>query len=311
MWDKLRRLLWQLLATAKAAVLPAAAVYALLLLILALLHGGPEFLRSGNTALKHFILLLIVYVICAAVRAFTERDQLRRSFSRPDAALIGQAFSGFSRRDRLFSSGMQLCAKGDYAGALEQFLALGDFEMSTEETGVCAFYTGRCYQLLNEPQNAAYFFQRARENRFSKAHALLFEARSCEKTGDFDRALTLFIELLELPAPEDFDFLNTDIGFLFIRQDRPRDAAEWFRKSIEAGQCYAYALSGMAMAALLSGRYKQAMQFRVQALLNQLENPEQFKIMFDTTRDALMEQHPDWDWSAPAEPPRTDAEEAS
>lgn len=303
MWDQFRRLLRQLCSAASFALLPAAGAEALWLALCAAHGGRPLLLPGKNPALTYLIGFLVIYLIALVLTAALRRHRIMRAFSRLDAALVGNAFGGFSKRDRLFSRAMQRCADNDYQTALEQFLAVADFEMTPEETGVLAFYTGRCYQLLDEPQTAAYHFRRALENGFSRAHALLFEARSCERAGDYDRAFTLFIQLLELPAPEDFDFLYADIGFVFIRQNEPKQAAEWFRKSIEKGQCYAYSLSGMAMAALLSGHYRRALQFRVQALLNQVENPEQFKVMFDTTRDALKEQHPGWDWSAPDTPP--------
>ncbi len=303
MWDRIRRLLSQLKAAASFALLPAAALDIIWLTLCALHGGQPLLLHGSNPALCYLIGFLVIYLAVLTVTALLRRHRLMRAFSRLDAELIGKAFGGFSRRDRLFSRAIGCCAANDWQTALDILLQVADFEMTREETGVCAFYTGRCYQLLNEPQTAAYHFQRARENGFSTAHALLFEARSCEKAGNFDRAFTLFIQLLELPAPESFDFLYTDIGFVFIRQNDPRQAAEWFRKSIEKGQCFAYALSGMAMAALLSGHYRRAMQFRTQALLNQVDNPEQFQVMFDTTRDALMAQHPDWDWSVPETPP--------
>ena len=304
MGERFRRLLSQLLKTAMNAALPALTIAVLFFLLLTK-TGMPAQVGPEQAPAFFFGLLLLIFAVTFAVTCFYERKKLLHSFSRTDAELIGDAFGGMGRRDRLFCRAMHECAEGNPKNALELFLTVAeDYQLDDIEKGVLAFYAGRCYQLTGAPSNAAFQFRRAREHGFSEPHSLLFEARSCVRSGDFDRAYALYMQLLDMECPADFDCLFADLGFLFIRQKRPKDAAEWFRRSIEDGKCYAFALSGMSLAALLSGHYQEALEFRSQALLNHVDEPEQFKAFFDSIRAETAMQHPEWNLEPePAEAP--------
>ena len=298
MVDRFRRLIRQLLAAALLASPPAVLIDAFGLMMFSS-RGLPARVREGHEASFLFALFLLVYAVCFAVVCFILRRQLVHAFSRIDEKLVGKAFGGFGKRDRLFCRAMQECAAGEVRQALDHFLAVGDFEMNTEENGVLAFYIGRCYQLLKTPANAAYHFQRARENGFSKPYAMLFEARSCEQSGDYDRAFAIYQELLSEELPFDFDHVYADVGFLYIRQNAPREAAKWFRRSLDKGVCVPYALSGMSIAALLAGQYPQAQALRMRALLCGVDAPDDYKAVYDRTLAECKAQHPDWDWTLP------------
>ena len=304
MGDKVRRLLSQLLETAMHASLPALAIALLFYLVLSRV-GMPSQVLPERAPAFFFGLLLLIFAVTFAVTCFYERNKLMHAFSRTDADLIGDAFGGFGAKDRLFCRAMRECAEGDPKTALEHFLTVAeDYPLNDTEKGVCAFYAGRCYQLTGAASNAAYQFRRAREHGFSEPHSLLFEARSCVKSGDFDRAYALYMMLLDMECPADFDCLYADLGFLFIRQKQPKEAAEWFRRSIDAGKCYAFALSGMSIAALLAGQYDRALEFRTRALLNHVDEPEQFKAFFDSMRAETALLHPEWNLQpAPADVP--------
>ena len=306
MVDRFARLIRQLLAAALLASPPAVAIDLLGLLVLSS-TGLPARVREGREAAFLLALFLLVYAVCFAVVCFILRRQLVHAFSRIDAELVGDAFGGFTKRDRLFCHAMQECAAGEVRQALDHFLAVQDYEMNERETGVLAFYIGRCYQLLKTPSNAAYHFQRARKYGFSRLYALMFEAKSCEQSGDYDRAYSLYEELLEEELPHDFEHIYADIGFLFIRQEQPREAARWFRKSLEKGAAVPYALSGMSIAALLAGQYQQAQSLRMRALLNGVEAPDDYKAVYDRTLAECRAQHPDWNWTLPeTAPPEAD-----
>ncbi|MBR5405455.1 MAG: tetratricopeptide repeat protein [Oscillospiraceae bacterium] len=302
MVDRFRRLIRQLLAAALLSSPPAVLIDAVGLMLFSS-HGLPARVREGREASFLFALFLLVYAVCFAVVCFILRRQLVHAFSRIDGELVGKSFGGFGKRDRLFCRAMQECAAGEVRQALDHFLAVQDFEMSREETGVLAFYIGRCYQLLKTPANAAYHFRRAQENGFSKPHAMLFEARSCEQSGDYDRAFDIYQELLDAELPFDFDHIYADVGFLYIRQNAPREAAKWFRRSLEKGVCVPYALSGMSIAALLAGQFPQAQALRMRALLSGVEAPDDYKAVYDRTLAECKAQHPDWNWTLPQTAP--------
>ena len=266
------------------------------------LNGTPD--DGELLPLFYLRLLLLTYGACFIAACVIEHQSLIRAATRMDADLIGNAFGGFRKQDKLFASGLDLYAKERARSALDLFLEVREFDLTDQELGVLSFYIGRCYQMLRCPSNAIGYYETARKKGFSEHYAKLFEARSYAEGGDYSRSFQLFNELLENDPPEDFYFLYTDIGFLFIRQKQPDAAAEWFERSIEKKQNYAFALSGMAIASLQKGDFVAAQDYHYKALVNHLDEPAVFRKYYEETKRLMLEMHPDWSektGAAPAE----------
>ncbi len=291
MGDRLRRYGKQLIKLAFQAALPALLTYGLLIGSF-VLRGLPDDADFAPGVYLRILLacFLLIYIITCVMNY----KQMIHAALRTDEHLIGRTFGGFRQQDRLFCDGMDAYAAKHPRSALEQFLAVQEFDLTPKETGVLSFYIGRCYQMLDCPSNAVTFYEKARENGFSAPFSTLFEARSCMECGDFDRSFELFQSLLENDPPEEFFFLYTDIGFLFIRQKKPDEAEKWFQESIEKKQNYAFALSGMAIAALQKGDFPAAQDYHYKALINRLEDAVSFRRYFDETKRQMLEQHPEW-----------------
>ena len=255
-------------------------------------RGAPE--SAELNPLYYLELLLLCYGACFIATCVIEHRSLVRAAVRLDSELIGNVFGGLRKQDRLFSDGLEAYSKERARTALEHFLAVREYDLTDAETGVLSFYIGRCYQMLRCPSNAVSYFETAREKGFSAHYATLFEARSYAEGGDYERSLRLFQDLLENNPPEDFYFLYTDIGFLFIRQRKPDEAVEWFQQSIAKKQNYAFALSGMAIAALQKGDFITAQDYHYKALVNHLDEPAAFRKYFEETKRLMLELHPDW-----------------
>ncbi|MBR4201633.1 MAG: hypothetical protein IKQ91_10255 [Oscillospiraceae bacterium] len=291
MGDRLRTHTKQLLKLAFQAALPCLIIYGILLGSF-VLRGTPQ--NLDFTPLVYLRLLLICYLTAFVTTCVICFRNIVHAALRADEHLIGRNFGGFRKQDKLFCEAMEAYAANRPRTALERFLAVQDFELTSSELGVLSFYIGRCYQLLGCPSNACPFYRKARENGFSKHFSMLFEARSCSEGGDFARSLMLFQELLDSNPPKEFYFLYTDIGYLFIRQKKPDEAEKWFQLSIEKQQNYAFALGGMAIVMLQKGDFSAAEDYHYKALVNHLEDASSFRRYFRETKQLMLEAHPDW-----------------
>ena len=300
MGDRLRRLGKRLLNILFKAALPALIIYAVLLISF-VVRGTPHNVEFGPS--MYLKILLICYLIALFTALVLENKEIQRAAVRVDEELIGNTFGGFSKADKLFCSGMDDYMRDNAHAALEQFLEVQHYELTDQETGVLSFYIGRCYQLLDCPSNAVPFYETAIRNGFPRHFAKLVQARSYSESGDFDRSFEAFQDLLEHDPPPEFYFLYTDIGYLFIKQKKPEQAIEWFERSIEKKQNYAFALSGMAIANLQLGNFAAAKDYRYKALMNRLKNPRQFRNYYDETKALMLEEHPEWAEQEPEQQP--------
>ncbi len=292
MGDRLRKYTKQLGKLAARAGLPGLLIYGILL--------GSFSLRDPSQygelqPIIYLRILIVCYLIVFAVTCALHYKDMVHAILRADEHLIGKNFGGFRKQDKLFCAGMEAYAADRPREALEYFLSVqNDFELTQTESGVLSFYLGRCYQMLDCPSNAITYYQSARENGFSEPFAKLFEARSYAECGDFTNSLSCFQDLLDNDPPAEFYFLYTDIGYLYIKQNQPEQAEEWFRKSIEHKQNYAFALGGLAIAALQNGNFSKAQEYHYQALINHLENAVGFRKYYEETKRLMLDAHPEW-----------------
>lgn len=304
MGDRLRKYTKQLGKLAFQAGMPGLLIYGILIGSF-VVRGTPH--NDTFEPQLYLRLLILCYLTAFVVNCILHYKEMIHAVLRSDEHLIGKNFGGFRKQDKLFCAGMEAYAADRPREALEYFLAVQeDFELSESEDGVLAFYLGRCYQMLDCPSNAVTYYQTARKKGFSEPFAKLFEARSCSECGDFENSLRLFEELLESDPPKEFFFLYTDIGYLYIKQKQPEKAEEWFQKSIEKKQNYAFALGGMAIAALQKGDFADAQEYHYKALVNRLENAVSFRKYYDETKRLMLDAHPDWSAKTGAHPEQPD-----
>ncbi len=292
MGDRLRKYTKQLLELAFRAGLPALIIFGVLLGTF-IVRGTPQ--NADFTPKIYLRILIVCYITAFFTTCVVHFRDLVHAAMRADGHLIGKNFSGFRKSDKLFCTGLDLYAHDHAREALDTFLQLKkEYELTESEDGVLSFYTGRCYQLLGCASNAVPYYRRARQNGFSAPFAMLFEARSCAEGGDFEGSLKLYDYLLSHDRPDTFFFLYTDIGYIYIRQNQPDQAIEWFERSIREQQNYAFALSGMAIAMLQKGEFETAHDYYYKALINRLKEPASFRSYFAETKQLMLQNHPDW-----------------
>ncbi|MCQ2418017.1 MAG: tetratricopeptide repeat protein [Oscillospiraceae bacterium] len=278
----------------KIAVLSGFPCTILFLILMAVLTA----VQKEETVFSPLLALRFLAVCYAAgffLTCVVKYQSLIHAAIRPDAHLIQKNFNGLRMQDRMFCDGMDQYAQNHPRQALDYFLEVQKMELTASESGVLSFYIGRCYQLLNCPSHAISYYQKAGENGFSKPFAQLFEARSQAESGCFEESYRLFCDILEHDPPKEFYFLYTDIGYLFVKQKMPDQAEEWFQRSIQEKQNYAFALSGMAIVSLQRGQFKAAQDYHYRALVNKLENPTAFLHYYEDTKTLMLNAHPEWD----------------
>ncbi len=288
----IRKYAKELLRIAFAAAMPGMLIFMVLLLYF-VVRGTPHDVSFSPAV--YLRLLLICYATAFITTCVVQYRSLIHAAIRSDAHLIGKSFSGIRKQDRLFCDGVEAYSKLKPRTALDLFLEVQEYELTDAETGVLSFYIGRCYQMLSCPSNAIPYYEKAIRNGFSKPFAQLFEARSYAEGGSFGESYEIFCDILEHDPPEEFYFLYTDIGYLYIRQNMPEQAAEWFQRSITEKKNYAFALSGMAIVSLQRGDFKAAQDYHYKALVNRLEDPSRFRRYYEDTRTLMLEEHPEWD----------------
>lgn len=303
-----RKYLAQMLQISFHAAMPGIIIYSILLGSF-VLQGLPQ--DAVFTPLIYLRLLLWCYLTALFATLLVELRSMTRLGNRGNEYLIGKHFGGFRKQDNLFSSAMDAFSNEYYRMALEEFLEVQKFELTTAETGVLSFFIGRCYQMLGCPANAITCFVKAREDGFSEPFSMLFEARCCVETGEYERSLTLFQQLLDHRPPREFYFLYTDIGFLYLRQQKPDEAIEWFRQSMYRRMNYAVALSGTAIAFLQKGDFRAANDYQVKALMNRMKDGAAFRKYFSETKITMLAQHPDWDPETGRPLPKPETADAS
>lgn len=300
MGDRLRKQGRRLLAAAYDAALPAMLMY--LTMLLSLIVRGVAF--AEGVPLRFFFAALIVCYITAYPISLVLFSRHYASAERVDANLIGNAFGGFSKRDRLFCKGLDLYAKARPRSALEFFQTVRkNYPLDDREKGICAFYIGRCYQLLRCPSNAAGYYHEAMDNGFPPLEARIFLARSYCENGDFDESRAVYDELLQMELPDTMRFVCTDLGYLYLKQYQPETAVKWFQNALSAHENYASALGGMAIALLQQGKFRKARTMATLAVTNRMPDPAAFRNYFSEVEQTLLAEHPDWSKTDGCVPP--------
>ena len=292
MGDRLRKQGRRLLAAAYDAALPALLMYVTMLL--SLIVRGVSF--AEGVPLRFFLAALVVCYITAYPITLLIHSRHYIDPARVDESLIGNAFGGFSKRDRMFCKGLEAYSKARARIALEYFQTVyQDFPMEPSEKGVCEFYIGRCYQLLHCPSNAVGFYQKALENGFSEVEALIFLARSYCDNGDFEESLAVYQSLLEKDIPQTMQFVCTDMGFLYLKQYQPETAVKWFQDAMKRNESYPFALGGMSIALLQLGKFRKARTMATLAVTNRMPDAAFFRQYFSEVEQTVLHEHPEWD----------------
>ena len=233
-----------------------------------------------------FLFLVLDWTICFFEQLFRYGKNI---FHRYDEDIIGEAFANLSRTAAIFEEGLEYFHKGEFGKALTIFTELDNASVkkTLKERGVLSFYRGRCYHILAMYPNAVICYDKANEYGFSIDAMPLFTAACCVKNGDIDRALDIYVNLLGTNNRY-ADIVRTEIGHMYLELNDGENALKWFMEAVERHENYAEALGGTAVAMTMLHRIKDGEKYYRAALLNCIEDSENFTRYFKEVQAAVM-----------------------
>lgn len=108
---------------------------------------------------------------------------------------------------------LQGCASKSRMGNAKKVFDIGEYyhasgmlqkaykkEENKFHKGEISFYLGQCYRYTNQPRKAAVSYGRAIRYKYTNREALLFQANSLLKNGDYDDAIKLYEQYLDTVA---------------------------------------------------------------------------------------------------------------
>lgn len=262
-------------AERKTARIPLLIVYA------ALFCFGLPYLSNGNndyadifTTIAAFALIADIILTC--ISYIIERSNYKFfAFHKYDNELIGDAFTGFSKKDSNFAKALDLLFARDLKNSLDLLISLKDYELSEKEKAIVDFYIARCYQLMGYASNALTYYENALAGGFESDLVPLFMARCHGNLGETERAIEIFNDSLE-KENEYIAVMRNDIGRIYLSQNDGKNALKWFMEGVEKHEDYSNALGGCAIAYTLMHDLTSGEDYYKKALLNRIPNSQDF-----------------------------------
>jgi len=197
-----------------------------------------------------------------------------------DHEIIGENFKGIGTKDIKFEQAAGLLFLHKHRDALNLFHEIKEKHKLTEdEKGVLDFYLARCYHAMQYPANALKYYEEARQKGFDHDLLSIFEARCHGEMDNMDTAVELYSNILETENRYKA-LIRTDIGRLFLLQDKSEEALKWFLAAVEKNEDFANALGGCALAYTLLHDFEKGEHFFRRAILNNIPDSHGFTMYF-------------------------------
>lgn len=240
------------------------------------LSGSADYEYQADMMITIFFFILIIDLSITFVFYVKERaDYKFLDFHKYDNELIGKNFIGFKKKDKLFSKALDMLFKRDLKNALDTFISIKEYELTESEKGVLSFYIARCYQIMGYTANALTNYENAESCGFSNDLVPIFKARCCGDMGELDRAVEMYKEVLE-SGNQYSDIVRTDIGRMYLTENKAADALKWFSEAVERHEDYGNALGGCAIAYTLLHDFEKGEDFYRKAILNHVPDSQGF-----------------------------------
>ena len=226
--------------------------------------------RDGEKDLTPVIAMLTVHIITVA---FVFLFKINENFHKYDPELIGDNFIGFNRKCRMFKKNIELLFSHRVSYALNGFKNMEEeFEenMDTGEKSVLNFYIARCYDLMGFYPNAAKYYESSKNFGFRNKVIDFLSARCAGSMGDIENALSLYNDVMYDQSTPVYQYVRTDIGKMYIKQDDAENALKWYQEAMDRHENYADAVAGAAIANLMLHNFDEAEKLYRKALLNRI-----------------------------------------
>lgn len=206
---------------------------------------------------------------------------------RYDSDLIGKNFTGVSKKCRIFRSSVENIFARRVNMALNGFKELEENytdNMEEGEKALVAFYTARCYDLMQYYPNASIYYSKAAGLGMKSDVLTMLTARCRGEMGDMKEAQSLYESLSPKSALR--MFIRTDIGRLYLHRNDAENALKWYQDSINRHENYAEALGGAAIANVMLHNFDKAAEQYKAALLNHIPDPKSYAVYYKLTLEA-------------------------
>lgn len=219
----------------------------------------------------------------------------KRPIHKYDDELVGDNFTGFGKKIRLFHRAQEYFFLEQYVTALAEFQRLEDEfadKMTDGETAIVYFYTARCYQLMNYAPNAVRYFEMSEKTCCAPKIGSFFYGRALGENGDTGEAEEVFRKILAEENNPYSIFVRCEAGRMYLHLNDGKNALKWFGEAMENHEDYANALGGAAVAHTILHDFQKGEELYRQALLNQITDPDGYTDYYKRVQAAaLVETH--------------------
>ena len=243
-----------------------------------------------STAVTLGAMLLVMNFIGVFCAVFI---RVHKNFHSHDQEIIGSNFVGISKKCRIFAQALDDLFSRHHRKALDGFkLIESDYadQLENGEAAINAFYIGRCYELMGYYPNALKYYAQAKNLGFSDKVLPFLTARCTGANGDTGEAVELYMEVLSDRKSPFRNYVRTDIGRMYVRNDQPEEALKWYDEAINKRQNYSEALGGAAIATALLGQTESSEKLFRMAILNRINDPVSFTAYYRTVRGSVKAQ---------------------
>ncbi len=236
------------------------------------------FLKTALAIVSVHICLMVLCCIMAPPHRF-------------DKEIIGRNFLGPSAKSRLFRKSTELYFGGDPRRALDGFLEIGDrYEnrMKDSEKAVLDFYIAMCYFNMGFYPNANRYFLSAKEKGFDTESFPIWYARCLCELGDMDEAIEVYKGVMDDEKNYFSIYARTDLGFFYLRHNKPGEALVWINEALDRHENYAEALAAASLAYLLLHDIEKGEEYHRLALLNHVQNSGDYNREYRQIHEAVI-----------------------
>lgn len=274
----MRKILKAVFTAAKTVSLP------LLILLLIALSIYDNVCSDGEIKnyVNHLVLAVILIFIFFSAGVFlfilfipADKDDLAS----------GKSFCNYKKCSRLFRKGVDSLNSAKFNDALQFFQQVESMKTSDDEKAVLFYYLGRCYHLMGYPTNAIKYYSMAINNNFRFTDAYYNAARCCVMNSMYVEAEEYYSRMHS--ANPDADYYYTEIGMMYIKQEKAEQALEMFQFSIDNHMNYAFAVGGASIAMLLLKNFDESKKLFIKAIINNIYDPEGFKQYYSKVAEAV------------------------
>lgn len=212
-----------------------------------------------------------------------------------DSDIIGNNFTGFSKKSRLFKKSLDNFFHGAPNYSLSGLNRLEEEfggSLTDSEKAIVHFYTARCYDVMDYYPNAMKYYDIAEKDGFDNPILRFFKARCVCSMGDTDEAVELYMKILSDENDIFRQYVRTDIGRMYLNANDAESALKWYSEAIDRHENYADALGGAAIAHTMLHNFKEGENLYRAALLNRIHDPDGYSDYYKRIQAAaLTESH--------------------